>query len=109
MVVIANAAAGSLSTNEARERLAAELRGAGLDVPIVFFTSDRDIVAAIEAHCKPGGDIVVAAGGDGTLSSVARQLVATDMTLGVVPAGTLNHFAKDLGIPLDIAGAVRVI
>ncbi|SNS25604.1 Diacylglycerol kinase family enzyme [Granulicella rosea] len=52
--------------------------------------------------------IVVAAGGDGTVSAIACALAGTGRPLGVLPVGTLNHFAKDLGLPLDLAGAVRV-
>ncbi len=54
-------------------------------------------------------DVVVAGGGDGTVSAVASGLVGTKASLGVLPLGTLNHFAKDLGIPLDIEGAVLAI
>jgi diacylglycerol kinase family enzyme len=49
---------------------------------------------------------VVAGGGDGTLSTVASRLVGTGIELGVLPIGTLNHFAKDLRIPLDLAAAM---
>jgi diacylglycerol kinase family enzyme len=55
------------------------------------------------------GDTVVAAGGDGTVSSVAAVAVETGATLGVLPMGTLNHFARDLGLPTDLAGAVQTI
>jgi diacylglycerol kinase family enzyme len=51
--------------------------------------------------------VVVAAGGDGTISTVAAQLVGTDRRFGVIPIGTLNHFAKDAGIPLGIPAAVQ--
>ena len=53
--------------------------------------------------------VLVAAGGDGTVSSIADAVRGTDTALGIVPAGTLNHFARDLGLPLDPAGAARVI
>src|SRR5581483_6186931 len=59
------------------------------------------------ARDKP--PVIVAAGGDGTLNAVASALVGTDIALGVLPMGTLNHFAKDLKIPLDVAHAARAI
>ncbi len=58
---------------------------------------------------KEGYDVVAAAGGDGTVSGVAGALAGSGCILGVLPMGTLNHFAKDLGIPDDLAGAVAVI
>jgi diacylglycerol kinase family enzyme len=56
-----------------------------------------------------GFETVVACGGDGTVSAVASALVGTEAALGVLPFGTLNHFAKDLHIPLHIDEAVRVV
>ena len=55
-----------------------------------------------DRRCRGGG-------GDGTISTVASVLAGTGIPLGVLPLGTLNHFAKDLGIPLDLEGAVQVI
>jgi diacylglycerol kinase family enzyme len=54
-------------------------------------------------------DAVVAAGGDGTISAVAAALAGGDMPLGVLPRGTLNHFARDLGIPRELRAAARVV
>jgi len=50
---------------------------------------------------------VAAGGGDGTVNAVAGAVAGTDTALGVLPMGTLNHFAKDAGIPLDLEEAVR--
>jgi diacylglycerol kinase family enzyme len=50
----------------------------------------------------------VAAGGDGTVNAVAAAVAGTKIPLGVLPVGTLNHFAKDLGLPLELEEAVRV-
>jgi diacylglycerol kinase family enzyme len=54
-------------------------------------------------------DIVAAGGGDGTINTVVNMLAGTDTILGVLPLGTRNHFAKDLGIPDDVDGAVDII
>lgn len=54
-------------------------------------------------------DIVVAAGGDGTVSAVATAVANAGKTLAIIPTGTLNHFARDLGIPDDVEAAAAVI
>lgn len=54
-------------------------------------------------------DALVAAGGDGTVNASASLAVQFDITLGVLPAGTLNHFAKDLAIPLDLQAAANTL
>ena len=54
-------------------------------------------------------DAVVVGGGDGSIRTVASVLVGSDVPLGIIPLGTLNHFAKDLRIPLFVDGAVAVI
>ena len=48
-------------------------------------------------------------GGDGTLSCAAGLVAGTGLPLGILPLGTLNHFAKDLAIPLDLEKAAGVI
>jgi diacylglycerol kinase family enzyme len=64
--------------------------------------------AASEALAH-GSTIVVAGGGDGTVSSVASAILGSDAALGILPLGTLNHFAKDVGVPLDLDDAIRAI
>jgi len=54
-------------------------------------------------------DVVVAAGGDGTVSAVAAAVAKAGKTLAIIPAGTLNHFARDAGIPTELDQAMAVI
>jgi len=69
----------------------------------------KGIEDAARNALEKGSGLVIAAGGDGTVSSVASALTGTDCALGVLPNGTFNHFARDLGIPIDLAAAVKVI
>jgi diacylglycerol kinase family enzyme len=73
--------------------------------------ADRDDIAHIceEAARAPSGDMVIVAGGDGTLGTAAAALAGTGRALGVLPLGTRNHFARDAGIPFDLEQAVAVI
>ena len=74
--------------------------------------NDAALVDRLADHFKSAGlhaEIELAHGGDGTVSTVAATLVDTGIVFGVLPLGTLNHFAKDLGIPLELDGAVAVL
>ena len=62
-----------------------------------------------QAALHRGSNMIVAAGGDGSVSAAASALVGTNAELGVLPIGTLNHFAKDVGIPLDLEKAAEAI
>ena len=80
-----------------------------LAVELIECASGEDLVGAVGRALEPTPPLVIAGGGDGTLATVAAQLVDRDIALGVLPLGTRNHFAKDLGIPLPLAQATRVI
>jgi diacylglycerol kinase family enzyme len=69
----------------------------------------RQIQDAAREAAKGRADAVVAGGGDGTVRSVAAVLIGGELPLGVLPLGTLNHFATDLKIPNDLEGAIQVI
>ena len=66
---------------------------------------DRTVRQALDR--KP--DLVILGGGDGTVSGLVDLLVGKDVILGVLPFGTANSFARTLGIPLDIDGAIDVL
>lgn len=79
--------------------------GHRVDVRVV---EGREIVAALEqAVSSPEWDIVMAGGGDGTVSTAAGLLMETDKVLAVLPAGTMNLFARSLGIPLALEEALE--
>jgi diacylglycerol kinase family enzyme len=65
-------------------------------------------LAALSAH-DPEDVAWIAAGGDGTVNAVAHAVAGTSRSMGVLPVGTLNHFAQDLGLPRTLASAIEVI
>ncbi|HEY6400177.1 MAG TPA: diacylglycerol kinase family protein [Blastocatellia bacterium] len=69
----------------------------------------KSLTQIVRQAIASGADVIAAGGGDGTISTVANQLAGTGVALGVLPLGTLNHFAKDIGIPLDLRDAVKVV
>jgi diacylglycerol kinase family enzyme len=108
--VIVNRGGGTLQgkdDEEARIRAAFEATGVDADVRM---TDSADIFEAMkEAAAAPGLDAVVAGGGDGTLSCAAGHLAGTGRAFGILPLGTLNHLARDTGIPAKLEEAAQVI
>lgn len=75
-----------------------------------FIQTGKNDEASIRHHLElVAPDIVVAIGGDGTVKLVAELLKGTKMKLGIIPAGSANGLARELGIPLDVQGAIQVI
>ena len=107
MIVVMNRSAGGADDPQAR--IVELFRMQGDDPRVVQPNGAHDIAAVAREAAQSSERIVVVAGGDGTISAVAAALAGTDKILGVLPVGTLNHFAKDLGIPLDLETAVRTI
>lgn len=108
IVVIVNARAGGAGGDGVVERVERAFAEAGGSVAVQTIQHGEDIDRrANEAASR--STVVVAAGGDGTVSAVAAAVVANGGTLGVLPLGTLNHFAKDLRLPLDLTAAARVV
>ena len=88
--------------------VAKALAGAGVDAEIELLDG-AEIVPRCEEVAGRGDELVIVGGGDGTVSGAATALIGKQVTLGILPLGTLNHFARDLGIPFDLAGAAKVI
>ena len=109
IVVLLNPLSG---VTEAQDRFALVTQlfdAAGADAQIVQLASGAEAPDAARSAVSQGAAAVVAGGGDGTVSSVASVLVGSQTPLGVLPLGTLNHFARDAGIPMDLAAAVAAV
>jgi diacylglycerol kinase family enzyme len=108
--VILNAGAGTGECERAGKRLEQFFAENNFRAHVTLARSGAEIVGAAKRAARDDQtNVVVAGGGDGTINAVASQLVGTDKTLGVLPFGTLNHFAKDLRVPLDIEAAARLV
>ena len=107
VVVILNCRAGSQAAEDVSDRVSAVFRAAGIDAELMVAGDGVDVGDAAKRAIEGGATMVVAGGGDGTINAVASAVVGTDVTLGVLPLGTLNHFARDLSIPTDLEAAVR--
>lgn len=107
--IIVNAGSGTESKSDVRERLTESFAAAGMNARIRLARNGGEALRLGRRAVQDGAQTIVAGGGDGTVSAIAALVVGTDITLGVLPFGTLNHFAKDLRIPLDLAGAVRIL
>jgi diacylglycerol kinase family enzyme len=106
-VIILNPRAGPAIAD--RTRALKFLRSSGWEVEQVEATDGVAMGAAARKAIDQGAEAVIAAGGDGTVSAVAAVVAGTRAILGVIPLGTLNHFARDLGIPLDPGEAAKVL
>ncbi len=109
-LAILNRDGGTLRTTDltalsAFMRQTMETADHGVEIEIV---AGSEIVKALErAVARDDVDVVLAGGGDGTISAAAALIMNTDKTLAILPAGTMNLFARGLGIPLDLEDAIR--
>lgn len=107
--VIVNASSGTGENAALKERLDELFARDGVVAHVALAQSGHEISELAKRAALGDADIVVAGGGDGTINSVASQLLNTKKALGVLPLGTMNHFAKDLHIPLELEAAVETI
>ena len=94
---------------EVRRRLAKIFEANGVSAEITLAESGVKVAELAREAARGDWTVIVAGGGDGTINAVASAVVGSDKVLGVLPLGTLNHFARDLKIPNDLDLAARAI
>lgn len=115
VIILLNSSSGTAAGKEEdalRAELEAGFRARNIATKIEFLPGPELQAAAGRAidRARAGQiDAIVVGGGDGTIRTVASAVVGQGISLGIIPLGTLNHFAKDLDIPLSIDGAIEII
>lgn len=107
--IIINTASGANDKDEIRQKLIEFFDAKQVEVRIVLVRTGAELISAAKAAASGESQTIVAGGGDGTLATVAAELVGTDKEFGVLPLGTFNYFSKNLGIPLEPEEAARII
>lgn len=112
IVVNHRAGAGANLVAALAERLSEQLSARGLSVTEIAFGDDEAAPPwqqRLQAALAAGGKQVFVLGGDGTVLAVASQLLGQSIPLGIIPLGTANLLARDLGIPLQPEAAVDAL
>ncbi len=106
LIVNVHSRKGEALFEQAREKLEA----AGVRLVAAHAVRDPGrLQDTVRDAVQSGAPMVIVGGGDGSLSGTVDELVGKDCVFGVLPLGTANSFARTLGIPLDLDGAVQVI
>lgn len=108
-LLIVNPTSGPDENSQLLPSLTNALQKHGIDAEVCTTTPEENGQGLATAAAQAGADLVIAAGGDGTIEAVARGLVHTETALGIIPQGTRNNIAASLHIPTDIDQAVQVL
>src|SRR5688572_17106255 len=110
-IVVVNRAAGALQKMEAsavEQEMSRAFEKAGASAELVIVEPD-DLETALDSAVAARPDALIVAGGDGTVGGAARRCAAAGLPLGIIPLGTFNLLARDLGVPLDREAAVKAL
>lgn len=109
-VLIINPISGDTTPNaEKIPAIREHLAPAGFELEVALTTENRPARQLAREAVEAGVGVILVGGGDGTVSEVARELVLTPATLGVIPIGTFNNIARSLAIPPEIPAACEII
>jgi YegS/Rv2252/BmrU family lipid kinase len=108
-VVLLNRGGGAVAANpKIADQVAAALEATGVEAEIEL-VAGGDCAVRCQAIAERGDALLIVGGGDGTVGAAASALAGTETRLGIMPLGTLNHFARDLRIPTDLNEAAKLI
>ena len=108
-LLVVNPVAGTRSKRGLEETVAARLAAAGVAVYSVATEGPGHAVELTRKAVADGFDMVVSAGGDGTVNEISSVLAHTGVVLGILPLGSGNGLARSLGIPQDVGEALKII
>jgi len=107
--VVLNPSSGRADVDQLRQLLAARLEEHGWVYEIYEISGDEDVAAIVRTACTRGADVVIAAGGDGTVASVVNGVWQSSASIGILPAGTGNLLARAMSIPNAVESALDLI
>src|SRR5829696_3614519 len=110
-IVIVNPSSASGSTGEAWPQIASDLRSQFGAFRVLFTKHHGDAAALAAEAARKGAKLIIACGGDGTISEVAKGILSSgkDAELGVLPSGTGGDFRRTLEIPARTRDAARIL
>ena len=108
LVCVSRSSGGIKRGQSEADEIRGALAAAGVEAQVELHTG-AGIVQRAKAAVDEGADLLIVGGGDGSVSAAAGALAGSGTALGILPLGTLNHFARDLGIPLKLADAAALI
>jgi diacylglycerol kinase family enzyme len=109
LTIILNPHSGGNHGDTHEQRLTEFFATRNIPAHIAIAASSEEITQIVEQALVKHTGPIVAGGGDGTVNAVAALLADTGRVMGVLPLGTLNHFAKDLGLPQALEDAAQVL
>jgi YegS/Rv2252/BmrU family lipid kinase len=109
IIISANAGASARDNDNVRALLTRIFDENGVSIDLSVAHDGAELTELAREAARGCYKVIVAGGGDGTVSSVAASVLESDKALGVLPLGTLNHFARDMRIPSDLEAAALTI
>ncbi|CAN5843175.1 diacylglycerol kinase family lipid kinase [soil metagenome] len=107
--VLLNPGSGGCSVEEIQEVLGRHFPCDNGTCEVHYLADGEDLTALVREAIGRGANLIIAAGGDGTVSAVASGLIGSEARMGILPLGTANVLARELGLPLDPEEGCRLL